>query len=259
MGGTKRARAGTRSNPIVIAAPARRGWKKRPASTKARIPRYLSGGEKKFIDTDVSTGIGGGGGLTALTGVQNNASLATSAVALNFIPTGTSTSARVGRFAMMTKLTYDLDFYHQIMFNAATIGGLNNQMTAYLVYTKVNSTAGPSWVDILMTQSPHSLRNPNHTQEFQILKRWDISFGPVNNANAAINPTFLPFALKQRRHGSIKLNKPVKFTSASTTPIAWSDVEFGLLQLYVVSDLANNVNLAQYVLGNVRVDFTDAC
>ena len=251
MASYKRARTGTRSNPIVIGASTGRGWKKLPSKTyrKPRLSfRSIRPAEPKYIDTP----------MLALTDISGNAALSSSSIPLNLVPTGTGPSARVGRYAYMTGMTFDWDVYFQRVVNAGGVMGLANEISIFLVYSKIKTTTGPAWTDLLVAQDTHSLRNPDHTQEFKVLKKWNLSIPAVDNPNAGLlGNTATPYNQKKRVNGFIKLNLPILFRAASTTPIVMADVEDGLLQVYAVTDLGSSPNYSQFIYGNTRIHYRD--
>lgn len=174
-------------------------------------------------DTDTAVATSANGYLL------QGAALAASAIVLNQVPIGNSSTTRVGRKLTMNALHLRMQVQGPVA--AAATAGVNTQVSVALVLIRTlntGTTVMPPQNTVFNSQDSLTLTNINNAQRFKVLRRWD--FMPIGDANLAGDRTAASAFFVDEM---VKLGgKETTFTQADTTG-TFDDMEAGALCLYV--------------------------
>lgn len=161
--------------------------------------------------------------------LAQGAALPASAIVLNQVPIGNSSTTRVGRKLTMNALHVRMQV--QTSSGAAAAVGVNTATSVALVLIRTlntGTTTMPPQNTVFNSQNSLTLTNINNAQRFKVLRRWD--FQPIGDDNLAGDRTAASaFFIDEM----VKLGgKETTFTQADTTG-TFDDMEAGALCLYV--------------------------
>lgn len=179
--------------------------------------------------------------------LQQGAAATASAVVLNQIPQGTTTTTRIGRFAQMKKIRL--------------IGTVKAPITAAvclvkmaLVYIPVvdrSVTVMPPFNVIWGAQNPSQQRLIDNVQRFRVLKDWVWQLAGSSSTPSAGTEAFAFDDVID-----LKL-LDVSWTPTDTTGV-FTDMEGGALCLYAMSNGVAGANTSAFISLSSRIYFKDA-